>query len=236
MDAAVSTCAHDPILRQAFLKFITEPLTDAGTDEFNALMRKRANKSSDFLKGIVNAKENLAVSTLQQRSMSSYMHQNFWGMPFELRTVDLDRLLFPVDSDTNDKDAFNQAVGFVYDKVLPLERKFAQEVREVLTVYLDCCPPELRRTTFSAILATTAHNARFGVMRPGQVISYTLTRTGAAGGMLLQAGHSYLSGLKLEDPDLIQLRDDLKGSKMDFSPPQRWEVFERMAVSSYRLN
>ena len=131
-----------------------------------------------------------------------YLHQNFWTLPFELRTVYLDRILFPVNED--EQDGFDKAVQFVLDKVLPVERRFAPEAREALLVYLDTCPAELRRTTFSAILATTEQAAKEGDLRPGQVLSFVLARTGAAGGQLLQAGHSYLSGLDLKDPEFIQ--------------------------------
>lgn len=228
LDAVIAQCGYDSELRAAFLKYITEPLTKNGTDAFIAVLISRAQDETEGIRGLYDATRNMNVSVVEQRSYANYMHQNFWEMPFAVRTIYLDRILFPVDNERSDTKAFDEAVNFVLDKVLPLDQKFAPESREALLVYLECCPYELRRATFSAILATTEHSSRYAQMRPGQVLSYTFTRTGAAGGMILQAAHSYLSGLKLDDPDLIQLRDDLKSNKDNYDPPYRFEIFERM--------
>lgn len=230
IESAVDLCANDNILRDAFLTYITEPLSAKGTAEFAHLLKDRtaSNYSApEFVSQFFNPEKHINLSGAQQQTVVDFLHQNFWSMPFEMRTVYLDRILFPVDNDDNE-DHFNNAVTFILDKVLPEEKKFAKEAREALLIYLDTCPPELRRTTFSAILATTEQAAQTGDIRPGQVLSYVLARTGAAGGQLLQAAHSYLSGIDVQDPDLIQFRDDLKSSKIDFSRPKRWEIFERM--------
>lgn len=232
IESAIDLCAHDPELRQAFLDYITEPMTKAGTGYFANLLKSKVNQgmsNAKFIAQFYDPEKNLKLSPLQENMAVDYLHQNFWTLPFELRTVYLDRILFPVNEDSN--EGFDEAVQFVLDKVLPMERRFAPEAREALLVYLDACPAELRRTTFSAILATTEQAAKEGDLRPGQVLSFVLARTGAAGGQLLQAGHSYLSGLDLKDPEFIQFRDDLKSSKVDFAPPKRWEIFERIEAA-----
>lgn len=229
IESAVDTCAHDPVLRDAFLKYITEPLTATGTKNFAHIVKKKAGSKysrSDFVKEFYDPEKHFSLAPLQEQTVVDYLHQNFWSLPFELRTVYLDRMLFPVRED--EEESFNKSVQFVLDKVLPAEKKFAPEAREALEVYLEQCPKELRRTTFSAILATAEQAAQKGELRPGEVLSYVLARTGAAGGQLLQAAHSYLSGIEITDPDLIQFRDDLKDSKVNFSKPKRWEIFERM--------
>ena len=232
IESAIDLCAHDPELRQAFLDYITEPITKAGTGYFASLLKSKVHQgmsNAKFIQQFYDPEKNLKLSPLQENMAVDYLHQNFWTLPFELRTVYLDRILFPVNED--EQDGFDKAVQFVLDKVLPVERRFAPEAREALLVYLDTCPAELRRTTFSAILATTEQAAKEGDLRPGQVLSFVLARTGAAGGQLLQAGHSYLSGLDLKDPEFIQFRDDLKSSKVDFAPPKRWEIFERIEAA-----
>lgn len=230
IDSAVDTCSHDPELRDAFLKYITEPLTDEGSQSFVKLLKKTSLKDRDreyeFVKKFFDPNRAINMSAKEENMTLDFLHQNFWAMPFGLRTIYLDRILFPV-GETEDGD-FEEAINFVLDKVLPLDKKLSAEAREALLVYLDTCPPELRRTTFSAILATTESASNKGEMRPGQVLSEVLSRTGAAGGQLLQAGHSYLSGLNLTDPDMIQFKEDLKKSKVDFAPPFRWEIFERL--------
>ncbi len=229
IESAVETCGSRADLRAAFLKYITEPLSPKGTRAFADLLKRHAGESFsrfDFVKEFCDPKQRLQISPRQEATIVDYLHQNFWSMPFELRTVYLDRILFPVH-ETREEE-FSRAVTFVLDKVLPQTRKFAPESREALLVYLDCCPTELRRATFSAILATVEESAKSGAMRPGQVLSHVLARTGAAGGQILQAAHSYLGGLDLSDPDLCQLRDDLKSSKVNFARPLRWEIGERM--------
>lgn len=229
IESAVDTCAHDPVLRDAFLKYITEPLTASGTRSFAHIVKKKAGgrySGSDFVKEFYDPEKHFSLAPLQEQTVVDYLHQNFWSLPFELRTAYLDRMLFPVGND--EEESFNKSVQFVLDKVLPAEKKFAPEAREALEVYLEQCPKELRRTTFSAILATAEQAAQKGELRPGEVLSYVLARTGAAGGQLLQAAHSYLSGIEITDPDLAQFRDDLKDSKVNFAKPKRWEIFERM--------
>ena len=231
IEGAIETCAHNPILRDGFLKYITEPLTPEGTHTFAQLLKAHAapqgfsNKDS-FVSRFFNPRERINMNAAQENIMVDQLHQNFWDMPFGLRTIYLDRILFPVKE--TDEGNFDKAVAFVLDKVLPEERKYATEAREALLVYLGCCPPELRRTTFSAILATAEQAAETGDLRPGEVLSQVLTRTGAAGGQLLQAAHSYLNGIEITDPDLAQFRDDLVSSKDDFDRPFRPDVFERM--------
>ncbi|GEM_PF-3004445 len=242
VESAVETCATHPAMRTAFLKYITEPLTKAGTQAFAKTVKtyghQRYSSQHSFVKQFFDPEKRFELPPAQERMVVDYLHKNFWDSPFELRTVYLDRILFPTnvrDDDKSAEDAFQQAVTYVLDKVLPIERPFAKEAREALIVYLEQCPKELRRTTFSAILATTQENDNNsgnnnggGEMRPGQVLSYVLARTGAAGGQLLQAGHSYLGGLDLRDPALQQFRDDLKDSKVNFDRPLRWQIFERM--------
>ena len=232
IESAIATCANDPELRQAFLEYITEPLTKKHTLQFAALLKDRTmsayqeSPASDFVSQFYNPEKHIFLAPSQEQVIVDYLHQNFWAMPFAARTVYLDRVLFPVGQ--SDDQQFDEAVQFVLDKVLPEERKFSAEAKEALIVYLDNCPPELRRTTFSAILATTEESSQKGDLRPGQVLSYVLGKTGAAGGQLLQAAHSYLSSLDLTDPDLAQFRDDLKDTKIAFERPLRWEVFERI--------
>lgn len=225
LEAAVETCSHDPVLRDAFLKFITEPVSEQGSRIFITLLKQRASQS-EFVKMFFDRQKNLRMEPAQENMFADHLHRNIWDLPFALRTVYIDRVLFPVQEEDDQK--FDEAVTFVLDKVLPEDRKFAKEARESLLIYLDTCPEELKRTTFSAILATTEASAKTGEMRPGQVLSFVLTRTGAAGGQLLQAGHSYLNGMDLTDPDLVQFRDDLLPSKEDFDRPLWWEIFERM--------
>lgn len=230
VEAGIRTCGSNPVLRQAFLDYITEPLTRAGTQKFSKLLKAHGAHASEgateFAKKFFDPEKGLTLSPIREVMVVDYLHQNFWDMPFELRTLYIDRILFPVRE--NSDQAFEKAVTFVLDKVLPMNRKFAPEAREALMIYLDECPAELRRTTFSAILATAEQAAKKGELRPGQVLSQVLTRTGAAGGQLLQAMHSYLSGMQIDDADFAQLRDDLKSSKVDFAKPLRWEIFERM--------
>jgi len=229
MEEAIETCSTRPELRQAFLEYVTRPVSTGSTNTFIRALKKTCaggNYAPAFVKNFFDPKNHIIMSKEQEHMVVDSLHANLWAMPFELRTVYLDRILFPVGEGS--KEAFDKAVNFVLDKVLPPQRRFSEEAREALTVYLDNCPEELRRVTFSAILATTRKVKGEKSLRVGQVLSQTLSRTGAAGGQLLQAAHSYLSGLDIKDPDLIQLRDDLKSSKVDFQRPKRWEVFERL--------
>lgn len=225
VDQAVEACGNEAELRSAFLAYITETPTYEGTRVFIRKLVENA-EHSDFVRDTIRRQRNENLTPQQEVMQVDHLHQNFWSLPFEIRTIYLDRLLFPPNQELG--KIFDEATAFVLDKVLPIDKKFAPEAREALLVYLDCCPPELRRVTFSALLAAAEQLMSGDDMRPGQVLSYVLTRTGAAGGQLLQAGHSYLSGMDLHDPDFIQFRDDLKDSKVDFARPFRWEVFERM--------
>jgi len=228
IDSAVSTCSHDPELREEFLKYISEPLSYDNTRAFADLLKTKVVDEYDekFVSQFFNPQKRINMTPTQENMVVDNLHHNFWAMPFGLRTIYLDKMLFPVKEDIN--KIFDNSVSYVLDKVLPVDKKFAPEAREALLIYLDCCPPELRRVTFSAILATVHQDKDAEQLRPGQVLSNVLTRTGAAGGQILQAGHSYLSGMEISDPDLLQFRDDLKSSKTSFSPPLPWETFERI--------
>ncbi len=229
MESAIETCSSKPDLRQAFLEYVTKPESNASTDRFIKTLKKTCGEgcyAPAFVKDFYDPKNHVLMSQDQERLVVKSLYDNLWAMPFELRTIYLDRILFPVSDES--KEQFDGAVNYVLDKVLPAQKKFSEEAREALTVYLDTCPEELRRVTFSALLATTRKAKGEKSLRVGQVLSQTLSRTGAAGGQLLQAGHSYLSGIDIKDPDLVQLRDDLKSSKVDFQRPKRWEIFERL--------
>jgi len=224
VESGIKACAGHPKMREAFLTYVTEPLTEAGTTHFVKMLKRYASES-ELMRNIKDENKRIVMSPMQENMVMDGLHRNFWALPFELRTVHLDRVLFPTNAENADQ--FDIAIQYVLDKVLPVDRPFAPEAREALMVYLDCCPPELRRVTFSALLATVDHG-QGEVLRPGQVLSQVLTRTGAAGGQILQAGHSYLSGVAIDSPDLALFRDDLKSSKVDFAPPYRWEIFERL--------
>ncbi len=224
-ESIIDCTAQDDIMRDEFLKYITEPLTDESSERFTEIIMERA-RYTKFVKKFYNNEKDVNLPPIQKKVFTEQIHKNIWDMPFELRTVYLDRILFPTNDEVG--EVFEKSIQFILDKVLPTDKKFAEEAREALLVYLDTCPKELRRITFSALLATAEESAKKGSLRPGEVVSHVLTRSGAAGGMLLQAMHSYLSGMSDKSEDLEEIHKDLASSKVNFDKPKRWEVFERM--------
>jgi hypothetical protein len=220
-------------LRRALLDYLSEPATEASVETLAALVHENSYGYYDFVNAFLRGGDGRWITEAQMRDLMSHVHRNFWAMPFEMRTLCLNKLLYvredAISSSISDpSDVMVDPVAYTYDRRLPNELPFAPEAREGLDVYAGVCPEQLRRLTYPALLAGGDGSDEASSRRLGRVLSQALTPHGAAGGVLLQRTHNYLMGLDLASDEMRQFRDDLAGSKTNFAPPLRWEIFERL--------
>lgn len=233
-DHAMSSLGKNKKLGKAMLEFFTSPLTDKNAlntyDELYKLTEEEYfDDRSEFASFL---KQGKTLPDVVKADAMANLHKNFWSLPFPARTIYLERILFPVDQ--TGKREFDQAVNYVLNTILPQGEPYSEEARLILSTHMDGCSKPMQRLILSAMMTAsekTENNQGQSEIRPGQVLSIVLTRSGAAGGKILQAIHSYLQSRDTEDADLIQFRDDLKTAKSDFNRPYRWEIFERLRAA-----
>lgn len=213
-DFLMERLGQNPNSRNDVLAFLTTPLSDESTQ--HALTN--LNKNGTLLTESFLSKE-------AQLDGVASLHRNFWSLPFVARTVYLERVLFPVEAE---EGQFEEATRYVMDSVLSTDKAYAQEARQILEIYLKEVSKPLQRLVLSALITASEKTAETQDLRAGQVLSMVLGKSGPAGGKILQAIHSYLQSVDSDNPDFIALREDLKSSKTDYSPPFRWEIFERI--------
>ncbi len=246
-DDVMDRMSNNPELRLSMLNFLTEPLSDANAlnafDQLQTIYMQKGAAPSQ-LQSLFT--QYVKLPDEAKIDMMGITHRNFWSMPFAARTIYIERVLFPVDQ-TDQKD-FDEAMRYVLDRILPEGKPYTAEARKILTTHMEECSKPLQRLMISALMtasekkettpapsfATNAQNNAAQAqspqsdIRPGQILSLVLGKTGAAGGKILQAVHSYLQSVPTDDPNLIQFRDDLKASKSDFNVPFRWDIFDRI--------
>lgn len=235
-DHVMDQMSGHPKLRRLTLEYITSPLTfETSVKTYNEIKKVYARTGAAPQSIQHFLKNNISLSDNAKSDIMSMMHKNFWSLPFPARTVYIERVLFPVN-DKSDRN-FNAAVEFILDCALPTDQPYAEEARKILSIHMEGCSKPLKRLILSALITASEKKDEDQQIRPGEVLSMVLSKTGAAGGKILQSVHSYLQSMETDDPDLIQLRDDLKKSKSDFNKPFRWDVFERIkqAVPAKRV-
>lgn len=231
-DHIMDNLSNNQELRDCVLHFLTEPLNDkSALDAYEAMHKVyiKDGRAPESIRKFFSS--NIHLPDDAKIELTGTMHRNFWSLPFAARTIYIERVLFPVD-ETKD-DAFDKAVAFVLDRVLPPGKPYSDEARLILSTHMEGCSKPLQRLIISALITASEKKAeggpgQDGEIRPGQVLSLVLGKTGAAGGKILQAVHSYLQSVNTDDPNLIQFRDDLKASKSDFNRPFRWDIFSRL--------
>ena len=217
-------------MRQNFLDFITEPYSVDSAEMFIDEAKKIPSRyQNDLLRMLQKDEDDNGIEITEEGKLNAVhnLHRNFWSLPFVARTLYLERVIFPAEehSDTH----FEGAVKFITDKILPEGQKYSKEARLVLDTHLEQCSKPLRRLIFSALITASEKNTNKSEnIRPGQVLSHVLSNSGAAGGKILQAIHSYLQSISNPDDDLIQFRDDLKSSKSNYNTPLIWDMFKRV--------
>lgn len=230
-DQIMDNLSNNQQLRDCVLQFLTEPLSEQSALAAYEAMHKvyiKDGKAPDSIRKFFMG--NIHLPDEAKSELTGNMHRNFWSLPFAARTIYIERVLFPVD-ETKD-EAFGRAVEFVLDRVLPHGKPYSDEARLILSAHMEGCSKPLQRLIISALITASEKKAEGldtgGEIRPGQVLSLVLGKTGAAGGKILQAVHSYLQSVNTQDENLIQFRDDLKASKSDFNRPFRWDIFTRL--------
>ena len=230
-DHLLANITEEPLLHQDMLRFLTEPLDDDFSVEFfDKIAVCVRTKVDQATKGSLNK---FAIPNQSRESKLDHMsnlHKNFWSLPFAARTVYLERVIFPVGS--TDQQTFDKGVTFVMDSILPEGEPYADEARKILSAHMEECSQPMQRIILSAMVTASDERVKEDggdvSLRPGQVLSMVLSRSGAAGGKILQAIHSYMQSIETTDPEAIQFRDDLKASKSDFDRPFRWDIFDRL--------
>lgn len=231
-DHVMGALGGEPAFRQGILDFLTGPLDDKACEkmlkEIKTLRSKHPTETVDFLCKEYD-KNGMPIPETAKFQILGDMHKNFWSLPFAARTVYLERVLFPV-GDTAAAQNFPKAVTFVLDKVVPLDKAYGPEARKILLTHMEQCGEELQRLMLSALISASERSpSQPDTLRPGQVLSMVLGRSGAAGAKILQAVHSHLSAQDTsKDPALAQFRDDIKSAKTAHDLPMRWTIFERL--------
>ncbi|TAL38482.1 MAG: hypothetical protein EPN97_04085 [Alphaproteobacteria bacterium] len=231
-DFVLERIGDEPKVRNALLEFLTSPLAPETTKAFmTTLMDPKLDKkySNDIFYIFQRDKDEKGIVIPEETRINALhnIYKNFWALPFAARAIYIERVLFPIGEDSQAK--FDKAVTFAMDKILPQGQPYMDHARLILTTHLEQCSKPLQRLTFAALItASEKRDDGAGSLRPGQILSQVLGRSGAAGGKILQAIHSYLQSLPDAEPDLVQLRDDLMSSKSNYNKPFRWDMIGRV--------
>ncbi len=231
-DYVLERIGDEPKIRENLLEFLTSPLTEETTNAFvKSLTNPDLNRkySKDFFYIFQHDRDEKGIEIPKETRIQALhnIHRNFWALPFAARTLYIERVLFPVGEDGEEQ--FNKAVSYAMDKILPAGQLYMDHARLVLATHLEQCSKPLQRLVFSALItASEARDNPEAKLRPGQILSQVLSRSGAAGGKILQAIHSYLQSIPDPDEDIIQFREDLKSSKSNYNKPFRWDMLKRV--------
>lgn len=231
-DFVLERIGDEPKIRNALLEFLTSPLAPETTKAFmTTLMDPKLDKkySNDIFYIFQRDKDEKGIVIPEDTRINALhnIYKNFWALPFAARAIYIERVLFPIGEDSQAK--FDKAVTFSMDKILPQGQPYMDHARLILTTHLEQCSKPLQRLTFAALItASEKHDGGTAGLRPGQILSQVLGRSGAAGGKILQAIHSYLQSLPDAEPDLVRLREDLMSSKSNYNKPFRWDMIGRV--------
>ncbi|MEZ0223088.1 MAG: M48 family metallopeptidase [Alphaproteobacteria bacterium] len=231
-DFVLERIGDEKRVRSDLLEFLTSPLAPETTKAFmTTLMDPKLDKkySNDIFYIFQCEKDEKGIVIPEETRINALhnVYKNFWALPFAARAIYIERVLFPIGEDAQDK--FDRAVTFAMDKILPQGQPYMDHARLILTTHLEQCSKPLQRLTFAALItASEKREGGGGDLRPGEILSQVLGRSGAAGGKILQAIHSYLQSIPDAEPDLIQLRDDLQSSKSNYNKPFRWDMIGRV--------
>lgn len=214
----LNEAAEDAGLAQHILNFLANPLTqDSARSLHKYLQSKYAYKLISKIDHIV------------ENEIQNY-HKNFSAMPFKIKLIILDPLLFPLNMAENQQLTTIQKL---IDEAFPtqihanLSTKCIDQNRNAKTIinaYLDVAELSERRLLTSALFVANITEDVAIKSTNGQKLTKILTHLGPAGGKLLQAIHSHP-----QTPE--DIKRDLVSSKMKFDPPSRWEVIERIVDS-----
>jgi hypothetical protein len=232
-DYVLERIGDEQKVRNDLLEFLTSPLSADTTKTFMKTMMNPAldkKYSSDIYYIFQHDKDDKGIVIPEETRVNALhnIYKNFWALPFAARAIYIERVLFPIGEDSQAK--FDKAVTFAMDKILPQGQPYMDHARLILTTHLEQCSKPLQRLTFAALItASEKRDDGAGSLRPGQILSQVLGRSGAAGGKILQAIHSYLQSIPDPEPDLVQLRDDLMSSKSNYNKPFRWDMIGRFS-------
>ncbi|MFZ4761931.1 MAG: M48 family metalloprotease [Alphaproteobacteria bacterium] len=206
----INETSRDPQLRKLVLGFLSSPLTKASTKPLLGYVQRHHNWKLDKIS-----------AALAEYQLQNY-HKNFWSASLEMRTVYLEKILFPLGSDAQEqveiikglvKNAFPDSDG------RQEERKNNEYAREIVMAYLNSADLAERRLLATAILASNMREEGNPTLRVGQKLHTVLSHMGPAGGKLMQAIHSH--------PQTPQdIKNDLASSKTNYDPPLRWDVVQ----------
>lgn len=230
-DFVLERIGDEPKIRMDFIEFITSPYNEQNANNFIEAVKGLGDRyQRDFLHFLQEDQDDKGLDITLEMKMNALqnVYSNFWGLPFAARTLYLERVLFPVDEHSD--EAFEDAVTYITDKMLPEGEPYMNQARLILSTHLAESSKPLKRLIFSALMTANEHNeTASGKMRPGQILSHVLGRSGAAGGKILQAAHSYLQSLPDPDQDLQAFIDDLQASKSNYNKLFRWDMLQRVA-------
>lgn len=231
-DYVLERIGDEPAIRENLLEFLTSPLTAETTDAFMKSIKDADlgyRYGHDVFYIFKNQRDEMNVDIPEETRVQTLhnIYRNFWALPFAARALYIERVLFPIGEE--EQGQFQKAVSYAMDKIMPTGRPYADQARLVLGTHMEQCSKPLQRLVFSALV--TASEKQEGpetILRPGEILSQVLGKSGAAGGKILQAMHSYLQSIPDPDENLMQLRDDLKSSKSNYNKPFRWDMLHRV--------
>ncbi|MBY0372010.1 M48 family metalloprotease [bacterium] len=209
---------HDPS-REAFLNFLSAPLTDVSVSRFMGTLRINSFDFSQMNRGPISDPIFSGTSDKEKEAATRLLHENFWSLPFQARVPAIDALLLP-------PPAFREGheLGNVVDKIskalFPAGERYSAQARTLLRKYIERLDDDLKTPFLAAVLAANDKSERAQEkLSVSQKLALVLEQMGPAEVKLGQAIHSY--------PDAPEdLRSGMGRLKSDTGIPTREEMIE----------
>lgn len=209
LELFINQSNKDATLRHLILDFLRNPLTPSSSDSLTQYISNK--KYLEY---------NITESSLNL--LLQIFHQNFRASSLEMKTMYLNPILFPTNTNKQEQLAIIQNI---LDEIFPLNHWDAkiqeqnQIAQSILSSYINIAEPEDRILITTALYVSNLRDHATQEIRVGEKLNIILSNMGPAGGKLLQAIHSY--------PDTPEdIRADLAQAKTMFSPPKRWELVD----------
>ncbi|MBN8543720.1 MAG: M48 family metalloprotease [Alphaproteobacteria bacterium] len=229
-EVSVLEASKNPDVRAKVLELLTSPYDIRNAKEFLQAIKKNVFEYRDDLRTLFDT----TVSQEGQLYGIELLHKTFWNTQFEVRSLIMNKILFPVEQE-NDSAIMSQGINYAIDSALPPEEATRnQEVsaaRKVVQSYFEATDDLAdRRFMAAAILTANPPETREKgtEISPAKGLSLVLGAIDPAGDKVKQAIESH--------PDTPQsIKEAFKDSKTMAKNPPRDIVIKWVKESNQDL-
>lgn len=216
--------------RDASINFFTEAFSKEAASRYIAKMHEHANDEiAQLPRNKFLSKDLSGEAQIEQMEL---MHRNFWSLPFEVRVLAVQQILFESHERTRSEASIQKTIDRTLDKTLPRNAgKDMAAARTVVESYLEATESQTDRRliTASMLVANPPNDNNSGEkLSVGKGLNLVLSAIDPAGDKAKQAIESHPG-----TPPHI--KEEFKDSKTAAKDPMRHEILEWVTTSNRDL-